>query len=271
MKRLMLLIISVGIIIATIATVWAFHDQEKLSPADYNVKRAEQLVDDIFVFVAYVEGDKGIDKPYYCGARWTQQYGITIKPNGCLIKKNDKPISNAKAKEWAVCHISKRVIPFFKYFDKRKMTDEEIYMTAMFMYNIGGETVTGKNLDGTIAGSPSRFFTEMNAGKDVEDCIDYMTGYRRSGGKRANGLLKRHWVAGAIGLGIINTQNVLELRPTQFYNTKNFGNYYFLNKKRQMIEKNGYYRLRYDDITINAFFNMNEAKNSQKSVRDILP
>ena len=71
-------------------------------------------------------------------------------------------------------------------------------------------------------------------------------------------------------MGILNAENILDLRPEQFYKTKNFGNYYWLNKKRQMIEKGGLYQLRYDDITINAFFNMNQAGDGQKSVRDII-
>ena len=34
--------------------------------------------------------------------------------------------------------------------------------------------------------------------------------------------------------------------------------------------ENGFYKLRYDDTTINAFFNMNTARQNQKSVSDII-
>ena len=90
------------------------------------------------------------------------QYGVTVKPDGSFVKKNDKPISNAKAKDWSVYHIKNRVIPFFQYFDERKLTDEEIYMTAMFMYNIGGEQVTGYNLKGLRVGKASKYFEAIN-------------------------------------------------------------------------------------------------------------
>ena len=86
-----------------------------------------------------------------------------------------------------------------------------------------------------------------------------MTEYRKSAGKRANGLLKRHWVQGAAYLGILTANNIGDLEPRKFYQTKNFGNYYWVDKERQPIaDENGFYKLRYDDVTINTFFNMNE-------------
>ena len=270
-KRVVFLISLIAVISFAVLTERCWNYFSNSNAAEYNVKRAEKLVDDIFLFVAYVEGDDGVNGPYNCGARWTLQYGVTVKPDGSFVKKNDKPISNAKAKEWSVYHIKKRVIPFFKYFDERKLSDEEIYMTAMFMYNVGGEQVTGYNLKGVKVGKASKYFEAIQAGRSESYCINCMTGFRKSAGRRANGLLKRHWVTGAIGLGIIDVDNVKDLRPCHFYVTKNFGNYYWLDKRRRMIMKNNFYQLRYDDITINAFFNMNEAREGQKSVASILP
>lgn len=267
-KRVVFLISLIAVISFAAERCWNYFS---CNPAEYNVKRAEKLVDDIFVFVSYVEGDNGVDGPYYCGARWTLQYGVTVKPNGSLVKKNDKPITNVQAKEWSVYHLKKRVIPFFKYFNKRKLSDEEIYMTALFMYNVGGEQVTGYNIKGEKTGRASTYFNAIQAGKSKSDCINCMTGFRKSGGRRANGLLKRHWVTGAIGLGIIDADNVKDLVPCGFYTTKNFGNYYWLDKNRRMIMKNDFYQLRYDDISINTFFKMNKAQSGQKSVASILP
>lgn len=247
--------------------------RENLSPAEvakYNINRANELSEDIFHFIALIEGDTGEGKPYYCGVRWTVWYGVTVKPDGSLIGKNDPSISKATGKEWCIYHIKNRLIPYFQYFDGRKLTDEQIIGSALFMYNVGGENVTGYNAKGEKVQEPSWFLRAVNEGKDEDYCVNCMTRYRQAGGKRANGLLKRHWVQGAAYKGILTAQNILCLRPCQFYVTKNMGNYYWLNRKRDIIEKEGLYQLRYDDITINAFFNMNQAYNNAKSVEDIL-
>ena len=96
-----------------------------------------------------------------------------------------------------------------------------------------------------------------------------MTEYRRSAGKRANGLLKRHWVQGAAYLGILTAKNIGDLEPRKFYQTKNFGNYYWLDKKRELTkDKSGFYKLRFDDMTVNTFFNLNEGKDvTVKSIK----
>ncbi len=234
-----------------------------------NEKRAKSLVNEIFTCVALVEGDKGADKAYYCGSRWTVAYGVTVKPDGSLIKKGDK-VSKRKAKRWAIYHIRKNVIPYFKYFERR-MSKEQIIGTALFIYNVGGTAVTGYNINGIKVGNASCFLKEFNSGASPERCANCMTGFRRQGGKRANGLLKRHWVQGAIFTGNLKIKDVLKLKPTHFYCTKNLGNYYHLNTKRNLIVKDEMYCLRYDDTTLNAFFAMNLAKEGEQSVRDILP
>jgi len=243
------------------------------TPSEYNVQRAEELLERMFLFIAYAEDDKGCEETtgtYFCGARQTAAYGVTVKPDGSLVKKGEK-VSRAQAKEWSLHHLRTHVVPFLSHCDGVRLSDEKLYMIMLVIYNMGGELVTGYRLNGTRCGEPARFFTALNEGRPVEEVANLLTRYRKSGGKRAPGLLKRHWVEGAIGLGIITPENVLNLRPVQFYETKNFGNYYWLTKKRELVEKNGLYQLRYDETTINTFFNMNEARNGKRSVKDILP
>ena len=88
----------------------------ELTVAEYNVARANSLLDEIFMFVALVEGDYGEGKPYFCGARWTMWYGTTMKPDGTRVKRYDKPVDRETGKEWAYAHIEKYVIPFFQFF-----------------------------------------------------------------------------------------------------------------------------------------------------------
>lgn len=227
-----------------------------------NVARADALSEDIFSFICLVEGgvlnEKG--ENYHCGARWTTWYGVTTTPEGKLLKKGQR-ISKATAKEWAFYHLHKNVYPFLAYFD-HKLTDEQIIGICLFAYNVGGEALTGYSLQGEKLKEPCEFFIAVNNGDAPEECVNKMTEYRRSAGKRANGLLKRHWVQGAAYLGILTAKNIGELEPRKFYQTKNFGNYYWVDKERQPLEdENGFYRLRYDDVIINNFFNMNEGVN----------
>ena len=259
----------IAVIVAIMAIVVVIPKRDK-DFGSLNVQRAEKLAEDVFPFIALIEGDNGCNGAYYCGARWTVQYGVTVKPDGSFVKKGNK-VSNADAKKWCIHHIKKRVVPFFVHFDKRKLTDNEILMAMLFIYNVGGEAVTGYDLLGNKRSEPCRFFHALNDGKNIEYVANCMTGFRKSAGRRANGLLKRHWVAGAVGMGILTEDNVKDLKPCQFYVTKNLGNYYFLDKKRNLIKKNDLFQLRYDDITINCFFNMNEAKDGEKSLRDIIP
>ena len=269
-KSQIIVVLAIFAVIMTLCfTCGGNGSRRSKNAAEYNVARATELSEDIFTFIALIEGDKGQGTPYHCGARWTSWYGVTVKPNGDYVTKKDI-VSKKVGKEWCIYHIENRLVPFFKHFDKRKLSDEQIIGCALFMYNVGGEIVTGYSLDGRYVQEPSKFLLAVNDGESDEYCVNCMTRYRRSAGKRANGLLKRHWVQGAAYMGILNAENILDLRPEQFYKTKNFGNYYWLNKKRQMIEKGGLYQLRYDDITVNAFFNMNQAGDGQKSVRDII-
>ena len=115
--------------------------------------------------------------------------------------------------------------------------------------------MTGYSAEGEKIKEPCEFFIAVNNGDAPEECVNKMTEYRKSAGKRANGLLKRHWVQGAAYLGILTSNNIGELEPRKFYQTKNFGNYYWVDKERQPLEdENGFYKMRYDDATVNTFF-----------------
>jgi GH24 family phage-related lysozyme (muramidase) len=246
---------------------------DKLTPeARYNLIRSYELISSIFPFVALIEGDHGEGKPYYDKrARWTVWYGSTVKPDGSLVSKNDSWIPRSKGKEYCFAHLCTRVFPYFKHFDRHKLTDEQIIGTALFIYNVGGEAVTGFDNNGNkTKQGPSVYFQAVNSGKHVKECVNYLTGFRKSGKRRAGGLLKRHWLEGAAMLGILTPDNILKLVPEQFYVTKNFGNYYWLDKKRRMVKDGDYYKLRYDETAVKTFFSMNTASKGQKSVKSII-
>lgn len=238
------------------------YDSDSVETFD-NVARADALSEDIFSFICLVEGgvlNEKTGENYHCGARWTTWYGVTTTPDGKFLKKGQR-IPKATAKAWAFYHLRKNVYPFLAYFD-HKLTDEQIIGICLFAYNVGGEALTGYSVQGEKLKEPCEFFIAVNNGDAPEECVNKMTEYRKSAGKRANGLLKRHWVQGAAYLGILTSNNIGELEPRKFYQTKNFGNYYWVDKERQPLEdENGFYKMRYDDATVNTFFNMNEGIN----------
>lgn len=238
------------------------YDSDSVETFD-NVARADALSEDIFSFICLVEGgvlNEKTGENYHCGARWTTWYGVTTTPDGKFLKKGQR-IPKATAKAWAFYHLRKNVYPFLAYFD-HKLTDEQIIGICLFAYNVGGEALTGYSVQGEKLKEPCEFFIAVNNGDAPEECVNKMTEYRKSAGKRANGLLKRHWVQGAAYLGILTSNNIGELEPRKFYQTKNFGNYYWVDKERQPLEdENGFYKMRYDDFIINNFFNMNEGKD----------
>ena len=163
-----------------------------------NVARADALSEDIFSFICLVEGgilNEKTGENYHCGARWTTWYGVTTTPDGKLLKKGQR-IPKATAKAWAFYHLRKNVYPFLAYFD-HKLTDEQIIGICLFAYNVGGEALTGYSAEGEKIKEPCEFFIAVNNGDAPEECVNKMTEYRKSAGKRANGLLKRHWVQGA--------------------------------------------------------------------------
>ena len=239
---------------------------DHLSPISrHNLVRAYSLAGSIFPFLALIEGDHGEGKPYHDkAARWTVWYGSRVQ-------KNDPWIPREQGKEYCFTHLYYHVFPYFKYFDRRYLTDEMIFCIALFIYNAGGEAVTGFDADGNCTEQgPSAFFLAVNSGKDAKECVNYLTSFRKSGGRIANGLLKRRWLEGAIMLGILTPKNILSLIPEHFYATGDLGNYYWLDKRRKMVKDGDYYKLRYDGKAIRKFFIMNTATGGQKTVKSII-
>ena len=235
----------------------------------YNLKRAELLTDRIFRFIVLTEGIEGENSPYVSGGRWTSAFGITVKPNGDPITEDDY-ISLDSAMAWSKFHLRKRVVPFFKFFDEKKLSDAQIIGIAVFIYRVGGERCTGRRLDGEPTGEPSMFFKAMQRGASDEECVACLTRFRKTGGVVANGLLKRCWIEGAALMGILTPDNIMDLKPLRFYDTKNLGEYYFVNEGNKPIEVNGMYQLKYTDWAVNTFFEKNCAFDGEMTVKDII-
>ena len=145
-----------------------------------NVARANELSEDIFSFICLVEGgivNEKTGENYHCGARWTTWYGVTTTPDGKFLKKGQR-IPKATAKAWAFEHLRKHVYPFLSHFT-RKLTDEQIIGVCLFIYNVGGEALTGYSADGEKVKEPCEFFISVNKNEDPETCVNKMTEYRK--------------------------------------------------------------------------------------------
>lgn len=264
MKKVVLLVTVVLAVCASSCT----KEGNKKGSENRNQKRAEKLIDDIFTCVAWVEDEQG-ETVYWCGARWTGPYGVTVDENGYFFHKGDK-VTKSRAKKLVYKHLREQVFPFLRYVE-RDLKDREIIAVCMFIYNVGGEQFSGHMVDGSLAScQPSAFLMAINKGEKPEKIVNKMTGFRKSAGRRANGLLKRHWVTGAIYLGEISIDEVKSFRPKWFYETRNMGNYYWLDSHRNFQVEGNYYKLRYDETTLSVFHRMNDAKNGQRSVADII-
>ena len=231
---------------------------------ELNVKRCQKLSNEMLLCIAYIEDFSSTT--YHCGAKWTIGYGSTISPNGARVTPKTPAITKETAKQWVFSHLEKHVYPFLIYVT-RKLSDEELIGVCLFIYNVGGEQFSGYSATGKKRGNESGFLTSLNAGDDSYSVAVKMTGFRASQGKRANGLLKRHWVTGAIMCKHLKPADLLDLEPAGFYVTKNMGNYYWLNSKRRAIVKDGYWQLNYSEDIIKVFINMN---TTTKKTRDIM-
>jgi GH24 family phage-related lysozyme (muramidase) len=183
-------------------------------------------------------------KPYYDGcARWTIGYGTTIYPNGDRVTSKDKEISKEFAKECVFSHCDQHVWPWIEKYVTRELTPSEMLGTCMFIYNVGGENFAARDADGNalkkctgrgknkkiVELTPSCFLQAINNNDDAVETAEKMTGFRSAGGKMARGLLKRHWVQGAIYLGLLNPFNVNFLEPGGFYGSS--VDYYYTSQK----------------------------------------
>lgn len=241
--------------------------QEEIAKA--NLEMCQKLENEIFACVAYVEDfGKGRDskrfeenarsKPYFCGAKWTTGYGSTVYPKGTTVKKTNKPISKSYAKECAIAHLQKRVFPFICKYVTRELSETEMLGTCMFVYNIGGENFSGFKQNGEKFGNPSSFLQALNKGESAKKCARKMTGFRGSNGKRANGLLKRHWVQAAVFCGYITPEDLLKLKPSGFYQIKELNHFY----EKDHADKDGYFTYKHDKKSIEWFKSQEVEKNT---------
>lgn len=261
------------LLVCTLICYLVFHlrcsnqNQSEDSITEVNLKKCNKLENEMLICIAYVEDFK--TKPYFCGARWTIGYGSTVLDNGERVTPKTPKISKREGRELCLSHLRKHIYPFLRYV-KRELSDEEILGTVMFIYNIGGENFSG--YDEKHNKIPNKkeasFLTAINNGERGIDCAQKMTGFCASNGKRANGLLKRHWVQGAVFCGILTPQMLLELEPAKFYQTKNMGNYYRLDSKRNIIRNDGFYCLNFDQNIQNVFFKMNKGRKKTSDILD---
>ena len=202
----------------------------------------ERVQDDMFTCIAYIEGFR--EKPYHCGAKWTIGYGSTVYPDGKRVTRKSKPISKSYAKECVYAHLDKYVKPFIMDHVKRELSDEEMLGIALFIYNVGGENFSGYDKDGKVVGKASSFLKSINRNDNSLETAKKMTGFRRSAGKRANGLLKRHWVVAGLYTGILTPNDILDLQPELFYKPneafyykKRGGDFWEYNFKTAKVEQ----------------------------------
>lgn len=175
----------------------------------------EDVKDDMFTCIAYIEGFRA--KPYFCGAKWTIGYGSTVYPDGKRVTRKSKPISKSYAKECVYSHLDKHVRPFIMTYVKRELSRDEMLGVALFIYNVGGENFSGHNKDGKVVCKSSSFLKSINRNDNPLETAKKMTGFRKSAGRHAGGLLKRHWVVAGLYTGILTTNDIMELQPELFY------------------------------------------------------
>lgn len=263
MKKILSQIITV-LIMVIIVVVGVKSCQQPVIKEDAKVaneKCYEACKEDLLICIAYVENFKS--KPYFCGAKWTIGYGTTIFPKGTRVTKNAKPISKAYAKECVYAHCDKRIKPYILKYVTRPLTKEEMLGCCMFIYNVGGENFAGYKGNGKKAGKPSAFLTALNNDDNRLKTCEKMTGFRASGGRRANGLLKRHWVQAAIFMGIITPEDLLGFRPADFYKD-NLSFYY----KKVGANKQGYWEYDFSEEKIQKFVKQNS--HQTQNVKAIL-
>lgn len=260
MKKVFFIVVAVAVIMIMVSCGESRegysvrpYNYDNRTAAEYNVDRAMELVrlDSMLLVIAFTEGVEGVGHPYFAGSRWTTAYGVTVRPDGRPIKRGEYiPLDSAKV--WAGYHLRERVVPFFKFFDQRRLSDAQIYAVADLIYNIGGERFTGMNLSGKQIYESSQCFEAVRSGASDEECIALMTRFRRAGGKLATGLLKRRWIEASLYTGALTPTTIMDLQPTKFYN-KSVSDFYVVDAKSRPIMHQGNYQLRLDDGTVSDF------------------
>lgn len=231
--------------------------------AQNNMQKIAKNQAAIMTAIAYVEGFS--DKPYFCGAKQTIGYGSTVYPDGSRVKKTDKAISCRlpvkyykgaefkKGREYVKHHLENEVYPFIKNYVTRELSAEELLGTVLFVYNVGGESFSGHKKNGTSSGKASAFLQSLNSGEEsAVDCAKKMTGFRAMNGKRANGLLKRHWVAMGLFTGKLEAADLLKLKAAGFYDIKDMSFFY----KKSAGRNSGYWEPDFSPEKINKFLTL---------------
>ena len=238
-------------------------DVDQRTVAEKNMAKLEKIEGETFKWIAYVEDFHA--KIYHCGAEWTGGYGSTKHESGRKVKKTDADFDKAYSKKCVIAHLRREVYPFIERYVTRELTEDQLIGTCLFIYNVGGGAFSGYNINGKRVGKPSEFLKAVNNGENPYKCATKMTGFRKSAGKLAKGLLKRHWVGGAKYCGILTTDNIMGLKPAFFYEEKDLG-FYFQDGKAQ---KDGYYNPNFDDETVSLFLTRNE--DTAHNTASILP
>lgn len=222
-----------------------------------NGKTYHGLEDRLIACIAYVENY--FPTSYFCGARWTIGYGTTGYANGKKVLPGQK-ISKREARECVRQHLRSHVFPVVDQYVERELSEEEMLATCLFVYNIGGGNFAGKKGNGR----PCAFLKALNDNESPQECARKMTEFYRSAGKKVNGLLKRRWVEGALFCGYLTAEDILQLEPAGFYNSRSLNDYYTSSRP----DRDGFYSYRFDRDTVKRFLDQN--RGTDKRVIDII-
>ncbi len=217
----------------------------------------QSLEDKLIACIAYLENY--FPNSYFCGARWTIGYGTTGYTNGRRVASNES-ISKEEAQTCVRHHLRSYVFPIIDKYVERELSEEEMLATCLFIYNIGG----GNFADKKGSGRPCAFLQALNDNESPRESARKMTEFYRSAGKKADGLLKRRWIEGAIFCGYLTVDDILQLEPAGFYNSSSLNDYYMSSHP----DRDGFYSYRFDQDTLNRFLNENQGTN--KRVVDII-
>lgn len=244
-------------------------EQIKKNPyAVENMKKCEEVIEDVVFFIFYQEGFKHKvynDNPHNpAKGTLTIGPGLTSYSNGRKVKKGDPDMSIATGEQEVIKFLRKHVFPAMCWVEK-KMSTEEIIAISSFVYNVGMESFCHYHSDGTYApeGFNSKLLESLNNGDSPMHLARYLTGFRNSGGCRANGLLKRHWVEGAILMKALTIDDLLDCEPEKFYGKD--VKFYFGKTKP---DKDDYFTPNFSKKKIKDFKTHNYSKT--KSLRCVL-
>lgn len=222
-----------------------------------NGKTYQGLEDELIACIAYVENY--FPTSYFCGAKWTIGYGTTGYTNGRKVSPGQS-ISKETAQDCVRHHLRSYVFPVIDQYVDRELSENEMLATCLFIYNIGGGNFANKRGNGR----PSAFLKALNDNESSEECARKMTEFYRSAGKKVDGLLKRRWVEGAIFCGYLTAEDILQLEPAGFYNSRNLTDYYMSSRP----DRDGFYSYKFDQDTVDRFLDQNRGSN--RRVIDII-